>query len=416
MLCELAVPGVPADPLEVAARLAHAPGVSVLYDATGGGASFVACRPTAVSHELDPEPSLSRAALACSVPRWIGAIPYESRREIERTRPIALDRRKPPLLERPVWQRYPALVRVAEDVRVVGDDARAARELASELHSAVAPAPEPAWLELEDEPEPEQHHVERIRAALELIRAGQLYQVNLARRFVLRVHGSRLGLLSLLSRRAPSRFAAWLELGEVGVVSSSPEQFLELGHDGRLLTSPIKGTRPRLGDAAADAGSMRDLDADPKERAELTMILDVERNDLGRVCRTGTIRLLAPPAVQTFGPVHHRLATLAGELRPGVSRSELLSAMCPSGSVTGAPKIRAMDAIAELEPERRGLYTGCYGALMHDGGLSLAMAIRCLTLSGDRAHYFSGGGIVADSDPEREVLETRWKARQLGAL
>jgi anthranilate/para-aminobenzoate synthase component I len=200
------------------------------------------------------------------------------------------------------------------------------------------------------------------------------------------------------------------------VAGSSPELFLDLSASGRLLTGPIKGTRPRGADAVSDRAFRRDLSSDPKEQAELMMVVDVERNDLGRVARTGSVRVLGPPRVETFGNVHHRVARVTARLAQGVSRNALLEATLPSGSVTGAPKIRAMEVIAELESERRGLYTGAVGSLGYDGTLRLAMAIRTLTRRGGVAHYFAGGGIVADSVVEREVTETRWKAAQLERL
>jgi anthranilate/para-aminobenzoate synthase component I len=159
-----------------------------------------------------------------------------------------------------------------------------------------------------------------------------------------------------------------------------------------------------------------ELDQDPKERAELVMIVDVERNDLGRVAEIGSVRLLRAPRVVTLPTVHHRVATVSSRLRPDITRTELLEVTLPSGSVTGAPKVRAMEVIARLEPHRRGLYTGAFGVLCHDGSLVLAMAIRTLTERGGQAHYFAGGGIVADSEPAREVEETQWKGVQIAAL
>jgi anthranilate/para-aminobenzoate synthase component I len=203
---------------------------------------------------------------------------------------------------------------------------------------------------------------------------------------------------------------AWPELG---VVAASPELCLSLDAGGTARTRPIKGTRPRHADRERDRELARELDLDPKERAELAMVIDVERSDLGRVARPGSVRLVEEPRVESHPGVHHRVATVEAALRAGVSRTELLSAMLPSGSVTGAPKIRAMEVIAELEPVRRGLYTGAFGVLGQDGGLELAMAIRVLTLQGSRGRYFSGGGIVADSNPAREVEETLWKASAL---
>jgi anthranilate/para-aminobenzoate synthase component I len=146
------------------------------------------------------------------------------------------------------------------------------------------------------------------------------------------------------------------------------------------------------------------------------MILVVERNHLGKDCLPGSVRLLAGPRVKTHATVHHRSAVLGGLLRPGVTSLDALRAMFPSGSVTGAPKVRAMEVIAELEPARRGLYTGAFGYLTYGGAVALAMAIRVLTMKDGEAHYFAGGGIVADSDPEAELDETRWKGTQIERL
>jgi anthranilate/para-aminobenzoate synthase component I len=146
------------------------------------------------------------------------------------------------------------------------------------------------------------------------------------------------------------------------------------------------------------------------------MIIDVERNDLGRIAEPGSVRVVDGPRVSTYGSVHHRWAELEARLSANRSRSDVLEAMLPSGSVTGAPKVRAMEVIAELEAARRGLYTGAYGYVTRGGGMVLGMAIRTLCRRGSEAEYFAGGGIVADSDPLREYEETRWKALQLAAL
>ncbi len=407
------------DPLAVARALADRRGLSLLWSARGGEASYVACDPIDEVSALDPEPSLPLDAslgIGGRAPRWIGVLPYEACRSLERaawTR--SPDLRPAPHVERSVWRRYAAAVRVADRVDVFGDDATAVRDLARRVRAGVASASAHAARLEPAKVEPGAEHAARIRKALSLIAAGDLYQVNLARRFELALTGHPIDVLETLSRRAAAPFAAALCLGDVDVVSTSPELFLALEPDRRLLTAPIKGTRPRGRTPAEDAALSRELDADPKERAELAMILDVERNDLGRVATTGSVRLLRPPHVHTHPSVHHRVALLGAELAPGLGRAELLAAMLPSGSVTGAPKVRAMEVIAELEPQRRGLYTGAFGALRQDGGLTLAMAIRTLTLRGGTAHYFAGGGIVADSDPGREVEETLWKALQITA-
>lgn len=410
---------VPADPLAVARALGDRPGLSLLWSARGGGASYVACDPIDEVEALDPEPSLSLDpgfGTAGRAPRWVGVLPYEACRSLERpgwTRSV--DPRPAPHVTRPLWQRYAAVVRVADRVEVIGDEPRAVRELSQRVLSGLSARAGTLAVEL-TAVEPPALHVERIERALSLIAAGELYQVNLARRFELAVTGHPLDLLCALSRRAAAPYAALLRLSGVDVVSTSPELFLALEPDRRVLTAPIKGTRPRGRTPAEDAALCRELDADPKERAELAMILDVERNDLGRVARTGSVELLEPPHVHTHPSVHHRVALLGAELAPGLGRGELLRAMLPSGSVTGAPKVRAMEVIAGLEPHRRGLYTGAFGALQYDGGLTLGMAIRTLTLENGVGHYFAGGGIVADSDPEREVEETLWKALQVTAI
>jgi anthranilate/para-aminobenzoate synthase component I len=297
-------------------------------------------------------------------------------------------------------------------VLVAGDDRGAVADLARLLRDAQPHRPSPALLVPRSEEDPEAH-LRRIQRALVLIEKGELYQVNLARKLIFNVSGSALALLGLLGRRARPPHGAAITADGLDIACTSPELFLALDPDRRVWTTPIKGTRPRGSDARDDAERIRALDADPKERAELAMVLDVERNDLGRVAETGSIRLSAPPRVSTHPTIHHRAATLSARLRPEVTRGALLEATLPSGSVTGAPKIRAMEVIAELEAARRGLYTGALGFVSHDGGLRLAMAIRTLTVRDGEGHYFVGGGIVADSDPARELEETRWKALQL---
>lgn len=332
------------------------------------------------------------------------------------------DDRPEPHLVQPLWRRYGAVIDVDAwrgVVRVVGDDGQQVERLALELgasslrrrcRASVRLRP----LEQDDAPAA---HLQRIRAAQDLIRAGDLYQVNLARRQRFAAEGSPLDLYLAMAARAPAAFGACIDFGRAVVCASSPELFLDVDPAlRRVRTAPIKGTRPRGRDAQDDAALARELDESPKERAELTMILDVERNDLGKVSVPGSVRLLAPPKVETHATIHHRGAVLGGLLRPAITPLQVLRAMFPSGSVTGAPKVRAMEIIAHLEPVRRGLYTGAFGYVAWNGALRLAMAIRVLSLKKGEAHYFAGGGIVADSDPEAELEETRWKAAQVERL
>jgi len=324
--------------------------------------------------------------------------------------------RAAPHIVEPHWLRYAAVAEISErGVRVLGDDSAAVAALADRLS---APGSSPGKVELaalgafED---PELHRV-RIRRALEHIRAGDLYQVNLARRFDLSVRGSALDVLTRLLERGRPPYTAAFAWGPLDVIAVSPELFIKTNVSGSILTSPIKGTRPRGTNAERNAELALELDSDPKERAELTMVLDVERNDLARLAQTGTVKLAVPPHVEAHGTVLHRVATIQAELRPELTRQEILEHMLPSGSVTGAPKVSAMDLIAELEAARRGLYTGAFGYLAHDGSLELGMVIRTLTVRDGQGHYFAGGGIVADSDPDREVQETLWKAEALLGL
>ncbi len=398
---------VPPDPLALARRLVDRPGLSLLV---GRRRSYLAADPVATSLELDPEPSLRLEPTdrdLSSAPRFIGVLPYEARRDLERI--SAPDRRELPHVSTPRWQRYREVVEITDRVRIIGDDRARIADLARALRR---PGPELRAASLSElgPLEPDHAHQERVRAALEHIAKGDVYVVNVARRFRFAVEGHPVAVLERMGARARAEFGAALAWGELGVAAQSPELFLRTHPDGRVETWPIKGTRPRGRDADHDRSLCLELARDPKELAELAMVVDVERNDLGRVAVTGSVRAIDAGSVVTHRSVHHRVAKVTARLRPGIGRGELLAAMLPSGSVTGAPKIRAMELVRDLEPHRRGLYTGAFGLLRHDGSLELAMAIRTLTAVGGEAHYFAGGGIVADSDPARETDETRWKA------
>jgi anthranilate/para-aminobenzoate synthase component I len=347
-------------------------------------------------------------------------VPYECGRLLERKAWTRVpDERSVPHVAAPIWRRYAAVVEIDHQsgfVRVVGDDAKRVDALARDLTSTSARALPPVRLSALEDDDPPSAHVERVRRAQELIAAGDLYQVNLARRLRFAVEGPPFDVFAALAQRAPAPFGACLDFGNVAVCASSPELFLATKARGRIETAPIKGTRPRGRDAIEDLALARELDESPKEIAELTMILDVERNDLGRVAVPGSVRVLRPPSVETHRTVHHRVAWLGALAQSRMTQLDVLRAMFPSGSVTGAPKVRAMEVIAKLEPARRGLYTGAFGSVAFDGSLRLAMAIRVLTMRGREAHYFAGGGIVADSDPEKELDETRWKGAQLEKL
>jgi aminodeoxychorismate synthase component I len=248
-----------------------------------------------------------------------------------------------------------------------------------------------------------------VRRAQEFIAAGDIYQVNLAHRFQARWAGDAWHFYEALRHYSPAPYAALVDFGDRCVLSSSPESFLNIS--GRLVrTRPIKGTRPRRTDAHADEKSAYDLITSPKEIAELVMITDLERNDLGRVCEYGSVRVAELLALERHEQVFHLVSTIEGRLRPEVDHLAALQACFPGGSITGAPKRRAREIIAELEPMPRGLYTGAIGWLGFNGESQFNIAIRTVVIEGDRAHFHVGAGIVADSSPEREWQETLDKA------
>ncbi|MGZ3413632.1 MAG: aminodeoxychorismate synthase component I [Isosphaeraceae bacterium] len=258
-------------------------------------------------------------------------------------------------------------------------------------------------------------YLERVRRALEYIAAGDAFQINLSQRFT--AHGTiePLDLFLRLAAASPAPFSAFMSWRDLAVVSASPELFYQT--KGRsVVTRPIKGTRPRSADVAVDQRLAAELTRSAKDRAELTMIVDLERNDLGRVCRYGTVRVIDPLAVESFAQVHHLVATVEGRLRGEIGPDDVIRAVFPGGSVTGAPKIRAMEIIDELEPTRRSLYTGAIGYLGRGGASGFNIAIRTMTVEGNRVSYQLGGGIVADSHPQGEYEETLHKGRGLRAV
>jgi aminodeoxychorismate synthase component I len=249
-----------------------------------------------------------------------------------------------------------------------------------------------------------------VRATLDYIAAGDVYQVNLAHRFSVANPPAPAALFTALQRRHPVPFAAYLDGGDFVLVSNSPECFLMLNGQ-ELATFPIKGTRPRGADAQTDASLAAQLQADPKEQAEHVMIVDLERNDLGRVCRTGTVRVDEFARLHAFPSLHHLVSRVSGRLTGGTQLADVLRATFPGGSITGAPKIRAMEIIDELEPVRRGFYTGAIGFIGLDGHAVFNLAIRTAVATPARFTYHAGGGIVADSIPAREYDETLLKAQ-----
>ena len=257
---------------------------------------------------------------------------------------------------------------------------------------------------------PREDFLRIVDRAQEYIAAGDIYQVNLSHRFTAPwPGGDPWAFYQSLRRCSPAPHAAYLSLNGRAILSSSPELFLEI-QGNHIRTRPIKGTRPRHTDPSADARSAKDLIASPKERAELIMITDLERNDLGRVCEFGSVTASELLKLETFEQVFHLVSTVEGRLRPDADPVTALRACFPGGSITGAPKKRAMEIIAELEPEPRGLYTGAIGYFGFNGSAQFNIAIRTVVIENSLAHFHAGAGIVADSKPEMEWQETLDKA------
>jgi anthranilate synthase component 1 len=266
--------------------------------------------------------------------------------------------------------------------------------------------------------EPAELFLTRVHAARARIAAGDIYQANLSRWWCAQLvgDGSPAALYESLRRANPAPFAGLLQWGGLCVLSSSPERLVRtLG--GTVHTRPIAGTRPRSGSALRERAETDALIANAKERAEHIMLVDLERNDLGRICERGTVRVEELMTIESYAHVHHIVSRVEGRLRCGVTPVEVIRATFPGGTITGCPKYRCMQLIAELEKEGRGAYTGSMGYLNLNGDLDLNILIRTMTVTGGTVEFRAGAGIVADSDPVRELEETRAKARgMLAAL
>jgi para-aminobenzoate synthetase component I len=253
-----------------------------------------------------------------------------------------------------------------------------------------------------------------INRAKEYIRQGDIYQVNLSQRFTTDLTMPPLELYKRLREINPAPFAAYLDFGESKIISSSPERFLKVDAKNRSIeTRPIKGTRPRGQTKPEDEGLKEELINSPKDRAEHIMIVDLERNDLGRVCEYGSVKPTEFIALEKYATVFHLVSTISGTLKNDVDAVDCLLNCFPGGSITGAPKIRSMEIIDELEPTKRSAYTGAIGYMGFNGNMDTNIVIRTFIAKGDKLYFQVGGGIVADSDPEAEYQETLDKAKAL---
>ena len=255
-------------------------------------------------------------------------------------------------------------------------------------------------------------YLEAVAKAREYIGAGDIFQVNLSQRFEVDMKIKPYDLYKRLRQINPAPFASYLSFEGISIAGTSPERYLKLKGD-MVETRPIKGTKPRGKTPEEDKALAADLLASKKDRAENIMIVDLERNDLGRVCRYGTVKVAELAILETYPTVYHLTSTVTGRLREGINRIDLLKASFPGGSITGAPKVRAMEIIDELEPTRRSVYTGSIGYLGFSGEMDLNIVIRTFIIKDRRAYFQVGGAVVYDSEPEAEYVETLDKGKAL---
>jgi len=277
----------------------------------------------------------------------------------------------------------------------------------------IEPGPAPgALLRTAVVEDPPRDYLDAVERALEYIAAGDVYQANLSRSYQARLNDGVQPhhVYQRLRQTNPGPFCALALFDALAIVSSSPERLISVS-DRWAATRPIAGTRPRGHDKKADEQLVRELRDHPKEQAEHVMLIDLERNDLGRVCEAGTVQVDEYMTIESYAHVHHIVSNVRGRLRPEVTPGQALAAVFPGGTITGCPKVRCMEIIAELERTPRGVYTGSLGYLNRDGSMDFNILIRSLAISGDTVSLRTGAGIVADSIPERELEEARTKAR-----
>ena len=411
---------------QVVARLSHCRGLVWLdsnqVQTNDGRYSFVSAEPSRtvqVPFGEHPLATLSRLDKASdrseptpidakNVPLWIGYIAYDATWTANTRKSPRHARAGDPV----VWfGRYDAVFafdHASNQTFVVGDDAAACDRLEQRLDPGEGQS-QPASRGLVDVDDAQLHRV-AIARALEHITAGDIYQVNLARRWSARFEGAPITLWHAMRAASEVPLGAFIDAGDHAVLACTMERFLRWDRTtGRLTTKPIKGTLARAPDDSDETPRL--LRGDPKEQAEHVMIVDLMRNDLGRVAKTGTVKVEAPLVVEPFTDLYHLVSTIACETRGDVTFADVVQATFPPGSVTGAPKIRAIEIIEELETHPRQVYCGAVGFVDRQGGCSLAVAIRTALVHDGRVHYWAGGGLVEASDPDREVAETELKAQ-----
>jgi len=363
---------------------------------------------------------------------WMGYFSYELGRYIERLPETTIDDLQMPLIRLCFYDRFIAYDHLegtffAMALQLPDDSEKPQEKLASlenvftKARKISIPPPPPADIEHIDFSQircnmNKDYYLRMFEKIKRYIYDGDVYQINFSQRFECDYNASPIALYHWQNHYNPSPYAAYIDAGGFQIVSASPEMFITIA-DGIISTKPIKGTRPRVSEDGQgkqiNARNFDELLSSEKEQAELNMIIDLERNDIARICEPGTRKVVQPRTIESYPTVFHAVATVAGRLRKEITFCEALMAIFPGGSITGAPKIRSMEIIDETEPTDRGVYTGGIGYIGLDGSVCLNIAIRTIIINGKKAFAQTGGGIVADSDPQAEWDETITKARAL---
>ena len=370
--------------------------------------------------------------LICELPRgifyggWIGFFSYELGRYIEKLPETTIDDLEMPLIKLCFYDRVIAFDHIDKTcwlfaLEIRGDNRKPEQKL-DKLERLIAQSQKikitpPSFVELEKNDfsniqcnMDKSYYLQTVEKIKKYIYDGETYQINFSRRFETDFNAEAIDLFHWQNQYNPSPYAAYIDTGDFKIVSASPEMFITIT-DGFIQTKPIKGTRPRIKNPSEDY--TRELFNNQKEQAELNMIIDLERNDVAKICIPGTRKVTQPRTIETYPTVLHAVATIGGQLRNDVTICDVLKAMFPGGSITGAPKIRSMEIIDETEPTARGVYTGGIGFIGIDGNACLNIAIRTIIIKDNMVYAQTGGGIVADSDAEAEWQETIVKARAL---
>ncbi len=377
----------------------------------------------ALDRWIASEPSTGCDPALPFVDGWFLYLGYELAAQIEPS--LRLPRSRLPTAI--AWRMHGLVLRDRRDgtCRVHADSPAHSAELAARIRADLTfrQPPDSANRPLLDgqlHEEPPEVFLDGVRRTLEAIGRGDVYQANLSRGWRARLAaGIDVGELYARLRHAnPAPFAGSARLAGFSVLSSSPERLVEL-RDGIVSTRPIAGTRPRGADSGRDRALREELRLDAKEQAEHVMLVDLERNDLGRICEAGTVQVDEYMTIESYTHVHHIVSNVRGRLRTGVTPGQAIAAVFPGGTITGCPKVRCMQLLAQFEREPRDAYTGSFGFLDRHGRLDLNILIRTLTVVGRELGFRTGAGIVADSNPAAELRETRAKAlgllRALGA-